>query len=104
MINVETDNDVLQELGRRLRALRVSRDVSVAELASRSELNPSTVMNAERGRNPRLQTIVRMLRVLGRLDALDAFLPPPTISPLDAVKRGAEPRQRVSRRSGTRRG
>jgi hypothetical protein len=29
-----------------------------------------------------METLVRLLRALGRLDQLDAFLPEPTVSPL----------------------
>ena len=44
---------------------------------------------AEQGDNPTLLTLLRMLRVYGRLPALETFLPEPEISPmqrLEAVK------------------
>ena len=94
-----TDKEIVAELGARLRALRIGRGLTVAEVATRAGLHPNTILLAETGGNPRLETIVRILRVLGRLDALQAFIPPVTISPLDAVKRGARPRQRASRKA-----
>lgn len=93
-----TDNEVIAELGARLRALRIGRDLSIADLAERARLNYKTVQGAESGGNPRLGTVVRLLRVLGRLGALETFVPPVTISPLDAVARGAMPRKRVAKR------
>jgi transcriptional regulator with XRE-family HTH domain len=93
--------ELLRELGVRLRACRLQANRTAADVATRAGLNRNTVVNAERGANPRLLTVVRMLRVLGRLDALDAFLPPPAISPLQLVARAGKPRlrARTSRRA-----
>ena len=41
---------------------------------------------AERGDNPTLLTLLRMLRVYGRLPALEAFLPEPEISPMQRLE------------------
>lgn len=90
-----TDEDAMRDIGERIRAIRVGRNVTVPDLARRTNLNQKTVMNAEAGRNPRLATIVRVLRALGRLDALDAFLPVPALAPLDVLKRGGKPRRRA---------
>jgi hypothetical protein len=68
----------------------------VEVVAGRARLNRNTVMNAEAGKNPRLATIVRLLRVLGRLDGVESFLPAPAISPLDELKRSSRPRLRAS--------
>ncbi len=101
MINIldgKTDDELLAELGTRLRAYRLQQNLSVAEVASRAGLNRNTVLNAESGKNPRLGTVIRLLRVYGRLDTLDAFLPPPGISPLQLVRDKGHVRQRASRR------
>ena len=84
-------------LGRRLQAYRLQQNRTVAELAAQAGLNRNTVLNAERGANPRLETIVRILRALNRLDALDAFLPPPALSPLQLIALRGKPRRRASR-------
>lgn len=53
--------------------------IEVGELA---ELDRTTVSRAERGDNPTLLTIVRLLRVYGRLGALESFLPELEVSPM----------------------
>lgn len=97
MLGTKTDSELLRELGVRLRACRLQANLTAADLATRAGLNRNTVVNAERGANPRLRTVVGILRVLGRLDALDAFLPPPALSPLELVARAGKPRQRARR-------
>jgi transcriptional regulator with XRE-family HTH domain len=101
MLEQRTDLEVMRELGSRLRAYRIQRNIPVEVVAERARLNRNTVMNAELGKNPRLATIVRLLRVLGRVDSIENFLPAPGISPLNEIKRGSKPRQRAT---GTHRG
>ena len=77
-----TDREVMVELGARLSRLRRSRRLSILEVARLAELDRSTVSRAERGDNPTLLTLVRLLRVYGRLQALNDFLPQPELSPM----------------------
>jgi len=92
------DTEILEEIGRRIRGLRLQQNLAQADLATRARLSPTTVKNAERGRDPRLSTIVRFLRVLGRVEALDAFLPPSTVSPLAMLKSAGRVRERARAR------
>lgn len=82
-----TDREILEALGERLRALRKSRDLTQQEAAERAGLARSTVSEAERGENPTLQTVIRLLRVYGRLAALDDFIPAPEVSPMERLRR-----------------
>ena len=77
-----TDREVMQELGRRLVALREAQRLTMLEAAERAALSRQTLYRAERGQNPTLLTIVRLLRVYGRLAALESFIPEPEISPM----------------------
>lgn len=81
-----SDPEILDELGRRLGSLRKSRGLTQAEAAEQAGLDRMTVSRAERGENPNLLTVVRLLRVYGRLDALDSFLPEPEVSPLALIR------------------
>jgi transcriptional regulator with XRE-family HTH domain len=85
-------------VGDRLRRYRLGQNLTVAEVAERTGLNRNTVINAEGGRNPRLGTVVRLLRAYGRLETLDAFLPAPPVSPLQVIRDRARPRKRARRR------
>lgn len=81
-----TDPEVLQELGHRLRSIRKSRGLTLAEVADATGLHTTTVSRAEHGDNPTLLTVVRLLRAYGRLSALDAFIPEPEVSPMALVR------------------
>lgn len=84
--NYATDREIQEVLGQRLRALRKARGMSQQEAAERADLARSTVHEAEAGKNPTLNTLVRLLRVYGRLGALDTFIPEPTISPMERLR------------------
>ena len=98
ILDTMTDSEILEELGSRLRSYRLQQNLAITVVAERAGVNPNTVVNAETGRNPRLHTLVRLLRVYRRLDALDAFLPRPLVSPLELARRKGHPRRRASRR------
>ncbi len=81
-----SDPEILEVLGRRLAALRKTAGLNQAEAALRGGLDRSTVSRAEGGDNPTLLTVVRLLRVYGRLSALDAFIPEPEVSPMALIR------------------
>ena len=81
-----TDREVMRELGRRLAALREAQRLTMLEAAERAALSRQTLYRAERGQNPTLLTIVRLLRVYGRLAALESFIPEVEISPMAVLE------------------
>jgi transcriptional regulator with XRE-family HTH domain len=97
MLSDKTDAEIIQELGDRLRQYRLQRNITQAELAERTGLHLNTVKHAELGHDPQLTTVVKILRGLNRLEALDAFLPPPMMSPLQLAKMKKKKRQRARR-------
>ena len=90
-----TTGELLAELGRRLQRYRLQQNRTVAEVAASAGLGPRTVDRAEAGENPTLASLIQILRALGRLDALDSFLPAPLISPLELVAMSGRERQRA---------
>jgi len=99
MMDTKTDAEVVHEIGRRLRAYRLLGNLGIVAVAARAGLNRNTVLRAEAGANPRIETVVRILRALGRLDAVEAFLPAAPVSPLQLLASGGKPRQRARRRA-----
>jgi transcriptional regulator with XRE-family HTH domain len=91
-----TDREIMAELGRRLRQLRRRRHLTMIEVGKLAELDRTTVSRAEHGDNPTLLTIIRLLRVYGRLGALESFLPEPEVSPMARL----EARRAATRRRG----
>lgn len=76
----------MERLGQALRHMRRSRGLRVADVAERTELNPSTVVRAEAGQNPTLLTLVRLLRCYGALGTLEHVMAPPPPSPIEAAR------------------
>lgn len=81
-----TDPELMKRLGNALRQMRKSRELRVADVAERTQLNPSTVVRAEAGQNPTLLTLVRLLRCYGALGMLEPVMAPPPQSPIKAVR------------------
>jgi transcriptional regulator with XRE-family HTH domain len=87
--------EILAELGARLRALRVQQNLTTTDLAAQAGVSARTDARAETGASTTLENIVKILRPLGRIEALESFLPAPLISPLQLVERAGKPRQRA---------
>jgi transcriptional regulator with XRE-family HTH domain len=96
--SVDTTGEILRELGARLRGYRLQQNVTTAELALRAGIGIATAARAETGRNTSVETLVKILRALGRLDALDAILPPPLVSPIQLAARQGHQRRRARAR------
>ena len=77
-----SDSALQAEIGTRLRRLRLQENISQEDLAVAVGISRRTVANAEKGAGCTLHTLLAMLRGLGQLEAIDAFLPVPVYSPV----------------------
>ena len=90
------DKAIARELGSRLRALRLQRNVTQKELAEATALSLNTIKALEGGRG-KLATLIAVLRELGALEQLDNLIPATTvISPLQLARLHGRERQRAS--------
>lgn len=92
-----TDQAILGDLGRRLQRRRLDRNLSQQDVADRAGLDRTTVGALEREGRATLLTFVQVLRAVGALDELNAFLPDLGPSPLDLAQRQGRIRKRASR-------
>lgn len=90
-----TPEELQRLLGDRLRALRLSRNLTQAKLASRAGISPLSLSHLESGRGSTVETLLRALKGLEMTEAIDTLAPEPTVSPLALVDRG-EGRKRAS--------
>jgi putative transcriptional regulator len=88
---------ILKELGDRLRRERLNRNLSQSDIAATAGLSRRTIVGAETGEGPTLETVVSILRALGLLNHLETFLPQVEISPVQLAKLRGKQRQRASR-------
>jgi len=98
ILRTNTTPDVLETVGERLRQYRLQQNLTVEDLATASGVAARTLHRAESTGEMSLRTFVQILRGLGRLEGLDAVLPPPAPSPLALLRTGGNAPQRASRR------
>jgi transcriptional regulator with XRE-family HTH domain len=90
------DGAVLAELGRRLARTRLERNLTQAELGEEAGVGVATVQRLEDGQAARLNSLIRVLRALGLLEALELLIPEPTPSPIERLKLQGRERQRAA--------
>ena len=89
-----TDKAIAEELGGRLEQLRLEANIPQKVIANELGIAEGTLRNALRGRG-KLELIIGILRILGKLDNLDQFLPRQPFSPIELLKLEGKKRQRA---------
>jgi transcriptional regulator with XRE-family HTH domain len=95
-----TDKAVMAELADRIRRERLNRNITQKDLWERAGVSKKVVQQFESGNGCTLDSLVKILRALGRLDQLDAFLPDPGISPIQLAAMAGRQRRRASGNRG----
>ncbi|MCP3687437.1 MAG: helix-turn-helix domain-containing protein [Gammaproteobacteria bacterium] len=90
-----SDKYIGQELGNRLKALRLQRNITQKALAEAVTLSLNSIKSLESGQG-KLSTLIAVLRELGALDHLDNFIPEISISPIQLAQMQGRVRQRAS--------
>lgn len=86
MIAIPSDTDAIESrLGRAVRQWRIDAGLTQDALADRASLSRSAVQQLEHGEGSRIETLVRVLRALDRVDALDALTPREGPSPIEQL-------------------
>lgn len=85
-------------LGGNIRNLRVQKNIDQKELAAQSGASLTAIRRLETGKTTTTETLISVLRTLGKTDWLLALAPPVDINPLQMTKLVSKlPRQRVYR-------
>lgn len=66
----------MSDLGQDLATWRKLRRLTLAQVADRAGLSPSTVVNLEQGRGGTVESLLRVARALGVLDSIATSLDP----------------------------
>lgn len=93
--NLLSDDAVTAELGQRLAALRLARQITQAQLADAAGISKRTVERIEGGASTQLTNVIRYLRGLDAVGLLEGLLPPPTANPIDLLEGRGKRRQRA---------
>ena len=93
-----SDEHILRTVGARLEAARLDRGLSQAQLAEEAGIGKRTVERMEAGASASMQNWIRVLRVLGLLDGMDALVPERPVSPLALLRAEKGRRKRAGRK------
>jgi transcriptional regulator with XRE-family HTH domain len=98
LLTHHADDILLGELGGRLAAVRLDRNLTQAELAATAGVSKRTVERLESGSVAiQLSGFLRVCRALGLLSSLDALVPEPEPIPLARLELAGRKRRRASR-------
>lgn len=97
-----SDEAILHELGGRLAAARLVRNLTQAALAQEAGVAKRTVERLESGQvATQLSGFVRVCRALGLLEGLDALVPEGAASPIAQLRLRGRQRQRATGRKAS---
>lgn len=101
MITQDTNEQLLQRLGGRVKTYRLQANLSQKALGLKAGVALNTVKVVEMGKGCSLLNFTRILRVFSRLDDLALLLPEPELRPTEKLKLHRESsdgkRQRASK-------
>lgn len=93
---------IIEVLGKRLDDVRLSRNVTQAELAKEAGVSRSTMTRLSDGKPVSLDSFVRVMQALGLAGHLAALLPDLSVRPVDRVRFDGKKRRRASRKRAAR--
>jgi transcriptional regulator with XRE-family HTH domain len=88
-----------QRLGKRLRELRILKNLDQRSLAARAGVSLNALKHLEWGKGARVNSLVKVLRALDRAEWLESLAPTVSISPMQLLKAGKREPKRVRRRA-----
>lgn len=94
---ISLNQDILSDLGKRLKQQRLNQNLSSAELANKSGVSIRTITGFERGeKNISLVNLIELLRALGLINNLSMLIPElPSVSPLELMEIEKKKRKRA---------
>lgn len=98
MLALKSNGEILQMLGSRVSAERLSQNVTQRDLASRSGVAYSTLRRIESSGEGSMRDYVALLQAMGLIEQIDRFLPPHQFDPEQVFKMQGHERQRARRR------
>lgn len=87
---------IASALCQRLEAIRLSQNISQADLARQAGVSRSTMTRIADGKSISLDSFIRVVKALGLADHLAALLPDPSVRPVEMVSHAGKQRRRAS--------
>ncbi len=91
-----TNKGIEEEIGRRIKKVRLNKNMTQLELATKSGLSRVAISRIEGGKGANLSSLIEILRVLDLLQNIDTLIPTLQFSPLELLKLKESSRKRAS--------
>ncbi|HLB32660.1 MAG: hypothetical protein A3F67_04520 [Verrucomicrobia bacterium RIFCSPHIGHO2_12_FULL_41_10] len=96
-----TDSAILNELGKRIEGLRLSKNLTQSDSSEEAGVSKRTIERLEAGYSVQLSSLIRVFRVLGVIEGFNTILPEPVMSPMTLLKLHGKARQRASKKQSS---
>ena len=96
-----SDEKILSLICEFIRKSRIDQQYSQQELSERAGISRSTLSLIERGTSPTLETLIKILRALDRLETLSSLKYEKIVSPLKVAEENMQERYRVRKKKNT---
>ena len=80
--NSKSNDNVAQEIGKRLKTHRINKRFTQKQLAEKAGVSLFTIAQIEKGKPVSISMLIPVLRVLRLLDNMELLIPEPQISPV----------------------
>ncbi|WP_444998326.1 helix-turn-helix domain-containing protein [Aliikangiella sp. IMCC44359] len=90
-----TDQAIAAEIGQRIEQMRLEQNITQQQIADEVGLSRLSYRNLIKG-NGKFENIVAVLRALGQLDLVEAFIPKTAFSPMAQLKYQGKERKRAT--------
>ncbi len=93
--SIATSDQIEAALCKRVESIRLSRNITQAQLAEEAGVSPRTIGRLEKGQGVSMDTFIRIMMALNIQQNLEALLPDPTVRPIERVGMGTGERKRA---------
>lgn len=94
--STSSSSAIAAALCKRLDEIRLSKNISQAELAEQAGVSRSTLTRIADGQSISLDSFIRVIKALGLADHLATLLPDPEVRPVELVSHEGQHRRRAS--------
>ena len=81
-----TDTTILVKIGEKLKSIRLKQNITQQSLAEAANISLSTLKNIEKGDIRSFDSLLRIMRTLGKLDVLQPLIEEDQLSPSEYYK------------------
>lgn len=94
-----TDTELCRRIGAKIKSVRLKQNMSQAELADKSGVSISTIKRMEEGEVKTLESLIRILRTLGKLDIFIPLVNEEQLSPNEYYELASKANKLVRKRA-----